>query len=188
MVLLGPSHRVAFDGIALSGARAFETPLGLVPTDEAGARELLALDWVDVLDEAHALEHSLEVHLPFLQTVLPEATVLPLVVGSASPRQVATILQTVGRDPGTLIVVSTDLSHYHDYETARRIDAETTRLIEELSDGIRPDQACGCQPLNGLLHLARDSGYRVRTLDLRNSGDTAGPRDRVVGYGAYAVH
>jgi AmmeMemoRadiSam system protein B len=141
-----------------------------------------------VFDAAHAREHSLEVHLPFLQAVLGELTLVPLVVGDAAPGQVAQVLERLWGGPETLIVVSSDLSHYHDYATARRLDAATSQAIEQMRfEDIGYDDACGRIPVSGLLHYARHHGFRVQTIDLRNSGDTAGGRDRVVGYGAYAV-
>jgi hypothetical protein len=188
VVLLGPSHRVGFEGLALSSADFFETPLGRIALDKAAAQPLADLPSVRVFDAAHAQEHSLEVHLPFLQEVLGEFKLVPLVVGDAAPEQVAQVLERLWGGPETLIVVSSDLSHYHDYDTARRLDAATSKAIEQLRfEDIGYDDACGRAPVNGLLHYARHHGLTVRTIDLRNSGDTAGGRDRVVGYGAYAV-
>jgi len=188
VVLLGPSHRVGFQGLAASSADAFLTPLGSVPVDRDAVREVLTLPQVRTLDEAHATEHSLEVHLPFLQELLGEFTLVPLVVGEAKPEEVAEVLDRLWGGPETLIVVSSDLSHYHDYATARELDARTSRAIEEgrLED-IRYEDACGRNPVKGLLYAAARRGLRARTLDLRNSGDTAGPRDQVVGYGAYVL-
>ncbi|MBK9131071.1 MAG: AmmeMemoRadiSam system protein B [Gammaproteobacteria bacterium] len=187
VVLLGPAHRVAFDGLALSSAAAFSTPLGDVPLDTAARARLLNLPQVRILDEAHRAEHSLEVQLPFLQEVLTEFTLVPLVVGDATPEEVSEVIETLWGGPETLILISSDLSHYHDYATARRLDAATSRAIEALRpQDIHYEDACGRNPVNGLLLSARNHGLRARTLDLRNSGDTAGPRDRVVGYGAYA--
>lgn len=187
VVLLGPAHRVAFDGLALSSAAAFTTPLGEVPLDAAARARLLNLPQVRILDEAHRAEHSLEVQLPFLQEVLTEFTLVPLVVGDATPEEVSEVIETLWGGAETLIVISSDLSHYHDYATARRLDAATSRAIEALCpQDIHHEDACGRNPVNGLLLSARRHGLRARTLDLRNSGDTAGPRDRVVGYGAYA--
>jgi AmmeMemoRadiSam system protein B len=128
------------------------------------------------------------VHLPFLQEVLGEFRLVPLVVGAALPEEVAEVLERLWGGPETLIVVSSDLSHYHDYATARRLDAATSRHIEELRyEDIGYDDACGRDPVSGLLCYARRHGLKARTLDLRNSGDTAGSRDQVVGYGAYVV-
>jgi AmmeMemoRadiSam system protein B len=188
IVLLGPSHRVPLRGIAASGADAFETPLGRVPVDREAVERLAALPQVAVRDDAHRLEHSLEVHLPFLQTVLGEFSLVPLVVGDASPEAVAEAIELLWDEPGTFVVVSTDLSHYAPYEIARRMDEATSRAIEALRpDAIGPDDACGRYPVRGLLLAARRRGLACRTVDLRSSGDTAGPRDQVVGYGAYVV-
>jgi len=186
IVLLGPSHRVPFRGIALSSAQVFSTPLGDIPLDRKAAEAIRYLPQVQVLDRAHALEHSLEVQLPFLQEVLGEFSLVPLVVGDASTAEVAEVLEILWDGPETRLVISSDLSHYHDYETARRMDSATSRAIEALDpDAIGYEDACGRVPVMGLLAAARRHGLHVRTLDLRNSGDTAGPRDQVVGYGAY---
>ena len=189
VVLLGPAHRVAFGGIAVSGAEAFETPLGRVPLDrEAAARLLASVPGVVTSDEAHAQEHSLEVHLPFLQTVFDRFTLLPLVVGGAPPDLVARVLEAVWGGPETLVVISSDLSHYLDYGAAQAMDRETCAAIERLDgNALTHPQACGRVPVAGILDLARRRGMSIETLDLRNSGDTAGPRDRVVGYGAWAL-
>jgi AmmeMemoRadiSam system protein B/AmmeMemoRadiSam system protein A len=186
VVLIGPAHRVPVRGLAVSSASAFETPLGRVPVDRAGVESLLALPFVSVLDAAHAAEHCLEVHLPFLQSQLADFSIVPVVAGDAGAEQVAAALERLWGGPETLVVVSSDLSHYEDYETARRMDAATSRAIEELRpEAIGFDDACGRVPVSGLLTLAKRQGLVCRTVDLRNSGDTAGPRDRVVGYGAY---
>ncbi len=186
VVLIGPSHRVAFRGLAASSAEAFATPLGLVPLDREATDALLALPQVKVRDQAHAAEHSLEVHLPFLQVVLDSFRLVPLSAGEASPAEVAEVLDAVWGGGETLIVVSSDLSHYLDYHAARRIDAATCRAIETMRwEDLDEDQACGRVGVNGLLEAARHRHMAVRTVDLRNSGDTAGPRDEVVGYGAW---
>lgn len=187
VILLGPSHRVPFTGIALCSADAYLTPLGPVRIDTEASQAIAHVPTVRILDAAHLPEHSLEVHLPFLQTVLEDFTLVPLVVGEAPREHVSQVLEALWDDPATLVVVSSDLSHYLDYETAVGVDRATSRAIEALDAHIRPEQACGCRPLNGLLHFARERGLRVKTLKLCNSGDTAGSRDRVVGYGAYAV-
>ncbi len=188
VVLLGPSHRVPFYGLALSGADRFDTPLGSVPVDQEALESIRALGQVQVLDAAHAMEHSLEVHLPFLQAILADFKLVPLVVGEATPAEVSEVLGILWGGEETLIVVSSDLSHYHDYATARHMDEETSARIESLAlPDIEPEHACGCRPLNGLILAARERGLHASILDLRNSGDTAGPRDQVVGYGAYAL-
>jgi len=159
-----------------------------VPLDRELAAQLLRLPGVCVLNEAHEREHSLEVHLPFLQHLLDDFTLVPLVVGDADAGTVARVLEAAWGGDETLIVISSDLSHYHDYDTARQRDAESARAIERLElERLGPYEACGCRPLKGLLLLARRRGLEVRRLDLRNSGDTAGSRDRVVGYGAWAI-
>lgn len=189
VVLLGPSHRVGFRGIAVSSMTAFATPLGVIPIDQEAVEQVRQLPEVGFLEQAHAQEHSLEVHLPFLQEVLGAFNLVPLVVGDARPPQVGAVLEALWGGPETLIVISSDLSHYHDYQTARTIDRETSSAIENLRfEDISYEQACGRNPVNGLLWVARRKGLRCETLDLRNSGDTAGTRDQVVGYGAYAFH
>lgn len=189
VVLLGPAHRVPFAGIAAPQVDYFETPLGRVHVDRAAIEALSDLPFVVRSDLPHAPEHSLEVQLPFLQEVLGEFEVVPLVVGEATPEQVAEVLERLWGGDETLIVVSSDLSHYLPYEQARRIDAVTSQAIAELRDeAIGHEQACGATPVRGLLRAARRHGLRVRVADLRNSGDTAGPRDQVVGYGAYVFH
>ncbi len=189
VVLLGPAHRVAFNGLAASSAGYFETPLGVVPVDQVAQEKILMLPQVHVRDDAHAQEHSLEVQLPFLQTVLDQFKLIPLVVGDASHEEVAEVLEALWDGDETLIVISSDLSHYHDYQTAKRLDTATSQAIEQLRpEAISYDQACGRNPVNGLLLAARHHHLHATTLDLRNSGDTAGTRDRVVGYGAYAFN
>lgn len=189
VVLLGPSHRVAFLGLAASSADAFRTPLGDIPLDSAALDSLRDLPQVRVLDQAHAQEHSLEVQLPFLQTVLRDFKLVPLVVGDATYAEVAEVLEKLWGGPETLIVISSDLSHYHDYATARRMDKTTSQAIEILQpERIDYEDACGRTPVGGLLTAARAHGLHAEVVDLRNSGDTAGPRDQVVGYGAYVLH
>ena len=188
VVLLGPAHYVGFDGIGVSSADAFATPLGDVPVDTELRARVLALPGVHVQDAAHGPEHSLEVHLPFLQRALTDFALLPLVVGRAPGDIVAAVIEAVWDGPETLVVVSTDLSHYLDHDTAARRDRATAaNVINGDFDAIAPDDACGAYPLRGLLGTARTRGLAVELLDLRNSGDTAGPRDRVVGYAAFAV-
>jgi AmmeMemoRadiSam system protein B len=187
VVLLGPSHRVGFEGLALPSVDAFETPLGVVPIDREACERVGDLPQVRVLDAAHAREHSLEVQLPFLQRVLGTFRLVPFSVGDATAEQVAEVLERLWGGPETLVVISSDLSHYHPYDDARRLDAATARSIEALRhEALGPEQACGCVPISGLLLAARRRGLEVRPLDLRSSGDTAGPRDQVVGYGAWS--
>jgi len=187
VVLLGPSHRVPLLGLAASSADFFSTPLGEVKIDQVAIEPLINAGLITRLDAAHAMEHSLEVQLPFLQTVLGDFHLIPLVVGDATPDQVSQVLEALWGGPETLIVISSDLSHYHDYKTAQRLDQATSQAIEELAlEAIGSENACGRHPLNGLIQLAKDKGLNARTIDLRNSGDTAGSKDEVVGYGAYA--
>lgn len=190
VVLLGPAHRTPVAGLALPGVDAFESPLGRVKLDQKACTALRALPQVTVDERAHAMEHSLEVQLPFLQQVLNhDFLLIPLVVGEATPDQVAQVLDQVWGGPETLVVVSSDLSHYKDYETARRLDLRTSQAIEGLDvNALRPEDACGCTPIRGLLAAARQRGLHVENVDLRSSGDTAGGRDQVVGYGAYVLY
>lgn len=188
VVVLGPSHRVPLRGAAVSSADAFATPLGLVPIDAAARDTLLGVGAVHVDDAAHAREHSIEVQLPFLQLVLDCFELLPLAVGRCSPTEVAAVLDAVWDEPATLVVVSTDLSHYLPYAEANAIDASTaTSIVAGAHDDIEDLDACGAYALRGLLVAARARGLNVQQVDLRNSGDTAGDRNRVVGYGAFVV-
>ncbi len=188
VVLAGPAHRVYVPGVAVPTASAFATPLGSIAVDLEAIEAIRALPFVEASDRAHALEHSLEVHLPFLQSVLGDFTLVPLVVGDAAPREMAKLLGKLWGGPETLVVVSSDLSHYLRYEAARARDGGTARAIVALDATLDPEDACGCAPINGLLTLARERGLEARLVDLRNSGDTAGGRDQVVGYGAFAFH
>ena len=188
VVLLGPSHRVPLDGIALPESEAFATPLGVIEVDKTACEELKALEQICESERAHQMEHSLEVHLPFLQVVLPSFRIVPMVVGNAEPGEVAEVIDRVWGGGETLIVISSDLSHYHPYEDAAELDAETTRAIGQLDDHLDGEQACGCMAINGMMMTARKRGLHVSVIDLRNSGDTAGSRDSVVGYGAYELH
>ncbi|HYC35522.1 MAG TPA: AmmeMemoRadiSam system protein B [Usitatibacter sp.] len=188
VVLAGPAHRVLVRGAAVTSASAFDTPLGPVAVDVEATALLRELPFVEVSDAAHAREHSLEVHLPFLQSVLGEFRLAPVVVGDATPDQVASIYDLLWGGDETLIVVSSDMSHYLRYDEARLRDGRTARAILDLRDELEPEEACGAAPINGLLRVARRRGLRPEQVDLRNSGDTAGDRDRVVGYGAFAFH
>ncbi len=187
IVLLGPAHRVFLRGLAAPSVDAFETPLGPVPLDRDAIAALCELPQVSVRDDAHAEEHSLEVELPFLQRVLGSFALVPLVAGQAGPEQVAEVLARFRDEHDTRIVISSDLSHYHDHARARELDGATTRAIEALDpDGLDEESACGRVPVRGMLVEARRRRLRAYTLDVRSSGDTAGSRDSVVGYGAYA--
>jgi MEMO1 family protein len=187
VVLMGTGHRVGFYGIAVPDAWYFETPLGLVPVDQSALERACALPGVFRFEAAHRSEHSLEVQLPFLQRVVGDGfALIPMVVGSATADDVARVLAQLWGGPETLVVVSSDLSHHLDYASARKADERTSRAIESLDeDGIAPGLACGRIPIQGLLRVARAHRLEARCLDLRSSGDTAGPRERVVGYGAY---
>jgi hypothetical protein len=186
VVLIGPSHYVGFSGLAASHADAFSTPLGTITLDRENIERALTLPQVSYSDMAHTREHCLEVQLPFLQTILNEFQLTPLVAGKASAEEVSDVLELLWGGPETLIVISSDLSHYYSYYTAKDMDQLTSAAIEAL-DGkaISHEQACGRVPIQGLLYSAKRHHLQATTLDLRNSGDTAGPKDRVVGYGAY---
>jgi MEMO1 family protein len=186
VILLGPTHRVAVRGLALSGAEAFDTPLGRIKIDLDAARAIAHLPQVCTSPAVHAQEHSLEVQLPFLQCVLPEFTLLPLAVGTASAAEVAEVLELIWGGDETLIVVSSDLSHFLPYADAQKVDVETVQAILGLHQPIDHERACGGTPINGLLLAAKHHHLTPHLLDLRNSGDTAGDRDRVVGYAALA--
>jgi AmmeMemoRadiSam system protein B len=184
VVLLGPTHRVPVNGMAVPKMAAFSSPLGVVALDRAAIEQLLDLPQVVESDGPHAMEHALEVQLPFLQTVLKEFKLVPIAVGQANEREVAEVLERLWGGEETLILVSSDLSHYHAYREAKRIDGHSVEQILALQGPLDHEQACGATPLNGLLQLARTKGMTAHLLDLRNSGDTAGDRDRVVGYTA----
>jgi hypothetical protein len=187
VVVMGPAHRVAFAGLAVPEAGAFATPLGLLRVDDAARAALLELPQVLASDRAHAGEHSLEVELPFVQEVLGDVSIVPIVAGDTTAEDAAEVLERVWGGEETCVVVSSDLSHYYPYATAGRLDHDTARAIERLAPGeIGDDQACGCTGVCALLLVARARGLRATALDVRSSGDTAGTRDSVVGYGAFA--
>jgi AmmeMemoRadiSam system protein B len=189
VVLLGPTHRVYVRGLAAPRATYFATPLGRIAIDTAALEALNDLPQIVFNDDAHAMEHSLEVQLPFLQRVAPNASLVPLAVGDTTPRAVAAVLERFWDDPATLLVISSDLSHFLSYDDAKRRDGATATNIEHFAgDDLRPDHACGFLPIAGLLAAAKPRGAQIERVDLRNSGDTAGPRDRVVGYGAWAIY
>jgi MEMO1 family protein len=188
VILLGPSHRVAFAGVATSGAGVFETPIGPISVDREAVASLVQAGLAREFEPAHENEHSLEVQLPFLKQLFPAARVIPLLAGDDDWHAAEQVLGALWGGDETAIVVSSDLSHYHDYATARKIDAGTARSMERLAAGkVDHEQACGATGVNALLALAAKKELACTTLDLRNSGDTAGPRNRVVGYGAFAV-
>lgn len=186
VVLLGPSHRVPFSGIASCSHDYFQTPLGDIPLDREVIAQLNQLPFVQENDQAHHQEHSLEVQLPFLQSILPDFKLVPLVIGQAEDRQVEQVLESLWHTHDTLFLLSSDLSHYLDYETAQDCDRTTCQAIEDLNPQIIDyEQACGRSAIAGMLLSAKKHNLQVETLDLRNSGDTAGSKDRVVGYGCW---
>ena len=186
VVLAGPAHRVHVRGAAVPSVTAFASPLGPIPVDREAVEALRALPFVEVSDRAHAFEHSLEVHLPFLQSVLDRFTLVPIVVGGAGPADMARAFEAVWGGEETLVVVSSDLSHYLPYDVARARDRRTAQAIVGLDARVEAEEACGAGPINGLLTVARRRGMTADLIDLRNSGDTAGDRERVVGYAAFA--
>ena len=186
VVMFGPAHRVWVPGLAATSADWFETPLGKVAVDRHAIEKVMHLHHVEILDEAHAQEHSLEVQLPFLQTVLDDFAFAPFVVGGATPTEVADVMDALWGGPETLFVVSSDLSHYLPYADAQRVDRATADSVLQRRPLSRHEQACGATPINGLLEVARRRNLHPTLLDLRNSGDTAGDRERVVGYAAFA--
>ncbi len=186
VILLGPAHQVGFEGIAVPSVDFFETPLGKIPLDRRAIEEISLLPQVIEFDEAHAEEHSLEVQLPFLQMSLGDFQLIPLVVGWTEPELVAEVLEKLWGGKETLIIVSSDLSHYLSYGNAQKTDEETARQIETLDwQNLADQKACGFFPVRGLLLEAQKKALEVKVLDLRNSGDTAGDKKRVVGYGAF---
>jgi AmmeMemoRadiSam system protein B len=188
VAVFAPSHRVPFEGIAISSADYFQTPLGDIEVGRDAVATIANLHGVIELNAAFAQEHALEVQLPFLQVVLKRFTLVPLIVGEADSDDVLRIMETLA-GPDTLILVSSDLSHYDDYATCNERDRATSAAIQALRDSdIGPHDACGAYPMRGLLKMAQRHGWRVQILDLRNSGDTGGDHDRVVGYGAYAFY
>jgi AmmeMemoRadiSam system protein B/AmmeMemoRadiSam system protein A len=189
VVLLGPAHRVHLKGMAISNATHFATPLGEIKIDKELTNRIASLSQISVFNEAFAQEHSLEVHLPFLQNVLEDFSLLPIVVGDANENQVAEVLESVWGGDETLIVISSDLSHYHDYQTAKKLDHETADAIQSMQyEKLGPHQACGCRPVSGLLKIAKQRNLDISILDVRNSGDTAGSHNKVVGYGAFSFN
>ena len=188
VILLGPAHYHYVHGIAVPSVANFETPLGAVRLDTQMITQLAELPQVDYLDVAHAPEHSLEVQLPFLQRCLGDFSLVPLLIGDATATQVGDVIDRVWGGPETLLLISSDLSHFHAYADARQLDGATSRAICDQSDALQSEQACGCRAINGLMHALKSRSMRVAELALANSGDTAGAKDRVVGYGAYVVY
>ncbi|WP_417836160.1 AmmeMemoRadiSam system protein B [Thalassospira tepidiphila] len=192
IVIIGPAHRMAFQGIALARADQFATPLGTMRCDLPALQSALALPHVQMLDEAHTLEHGLEIELPFIQRLFGESAdigIVPLLVSRCSPRQVHEVIEKLWGGPETLIVISSDLSHFHDYDTAQRMDNRTRTMIENFdAENIDTNDACGALPVAGMLIAARNRGMKIKTLGMRNSGDVTGDKSRVVGYGAWAVY
>lgn len=185
-IVFGPSHRVAFNGLALSGASRFVTPLGAMPVDYGPDDACLRVPAARVYDEAHALEHCIEVQLPFLQCLFGTVSLAPVVVGDAPPHVVAALMEQLVSGERDALIVSSDLSHYLPDESARRTDARTARRILDGEETLAAGDACGCRAINGLQHWSKNHAVQPHLLDLRNSSDAGGPRDRVVGYGAFA--
>ncbi len=188
VVVLGPAHRVPVQGIAVPAVSHFATPFGDVPVDLAAIARIETFPWVVTSDPAHQGEHCIEVQLPFLQSVLDAFSLVPLVVGECASTQVSQVLDALWGGDETLVVVSSDLSHYLPYREAKAIDADTNRAILARSHALHGEQACGAYAINGLMRVAEARSLQVEQLDLRNSGDTAGDRSQVVGYGAYALY
>lgn len=199
VVMISPSHRAAFTGLALSSAEAFACPGHTFPVDADAIEQVRRMKRVHVLDEAHAPEHGLEVHLPFLAWTLgpptpdpqqqPAYTIVPMLFGQVDHETVADVFEALWGGPETLFLISSDLSHYLDYDTAKRVDRATSdAILAGEADGVGPTQACGHTAIQALMRVADDRGLAARNLDLRNSGDTAGPRHEVVGYGAFTFN
>lgn len=184
VAILGPTHRVGIAALALPRADIFATPLGDCPIDRTG---LADLPQIGVNAATHAEEHAIEVQVPFIQRILGDLPIIPLAVGQAGPRQVGEVIVRLAADPGTLIVISSDLSHFHPQQQARSLDDRTIARVLAADDTIEPDRACGCHPLDGLLHAAPALGWSAHLLAACTSADTAGEPSRVVGYASFAV-
>jgi len=189
VILLGPSHRVAFDGMAVPDAELFSTPLGNIPLDNSEIQSLINDYQLLLSNQAHEQEHSLEVQLPFLQNILINFQLVPIVVGQSNSSEISSVLSRYLNNPENLILISTDLSHFSEYSIAQQHDQITSEKImhfkyNELDYG----DACGRLPLSGMLRLAKEKGLSIQQLDIRNSGDTAGDKQRVVGYGAWSIY
>ncbi|MGF1691746.1 AmmeMemoRadiSam system protein B [Photobacterium kagoshimensis] len=187
VILIGPSHRYFFQGCALPTAEQFSTPLGNVTLNTQTIATLSEIEDFELSEQAHALEHSLEVQLPFLQTVLNDFSLLPILTSNVSPAKLAKLIDPLWQSDDTLLVVSSDLSHFHPYHKAQRIDRNTCHLIEHFEPALTPEQACGSTGINTLLLLAKQRGYQLTRLALNNSGDTAGDKEKVVGYVSYLI-
>jgi AmmeMemoRadiSam system protein B len=188
IVLLGPAHRVPLQGMAVMDAGLWQTPLGQIQIDNILSDELVREGWVSVNDQAHAQEHCLEVQLPFLQLLDGRYRILPVLVGQTPSAAVSALVAQVLEMPGTLLVISSDLSHFHPYSEACQLDRATQQQIAQLDSQITPQQACGCYALNGFLRYAQSAGLKAELLGYCNSGDTAGDKSRVVGYSSYAFY
>lgn len=186
-LIIGPSHRVPCMGIVVPDYDAFETPLGMVPVDQDAAHRAVTEDGCLMENPQHVLEHSVEVQLPFLQTVAESISIVPAVFAESEAWQVRELLELWAEDPDTLMIISSDLSHYHPYSGARTMDEKTIQQILHLNDALKSQQACGATAINGMIQLAKRHHMTMQLLDYRNSGDTAGDRRRVVGYAAIAV-
>lgn len=189
VIVIGPCHRVWVEGLAIPDCQYFETPLGKVEIDPKSLSEIIKFPQVIVSNEAHEHEHSIEVQLPFLQSIIPQFKLIPIVVGSISTSQLVEVIEFLWGDEKTLIVISSDLSHFLDYDSAVRIDRQTSQTIEQLKpDRISQRMACGSSAIKAILTIAQNKNLNVKTISQCNSGDTAGSKDRVVGYGTYAIY
>ena len=188
VILIGPSHRHYFQGCAIPAADYFETPLGKIKIDTQFVEKLKEIDDIEVSDQVHALEHCLEVQLPFLQSCLDDFTLLPLLTSNVNPAHVAKLIDALWQGEDCLLVISSDLSHFHTYSEAQRIDSQTCNMIENYEPTLVPEQACGSTGINTLLLLAKQRGYTLTRRTLINSGDTdVGDKERVVGYVSYLI-
>ncbi|SHO58172.1 AmmeMemoRadiSam system protein B [Vibrio quintilis] len=187
VILIGPSHRFSFPGCDIPAADFFSTPLGLIQIDKQSFTRITPSPDVEISDQVHAFEHSLEVQLPFLQTCLKQFSLVPLLVGSIAPQVLAGLIESLWQDEQTLLVVSSDLSHYHPDDEARKIDLSTCYQIEQCEPTLTPEQACGATGINALLLLVKKRGYHIRRIALKNSSDTIGDKQRVVGYVSYLI-
>jgi len=188
VLLLGPAHRVHLQGMAIPAARHFRTPLGTVALDAGALAETATLPGVVIADAAHAEEHCLEVQLPFLQLLLADFTLVPVLVGQCDPERVAGVIDALWGGEETLVLISSDLSHFHSYEEAQRLDQQTGQRILSKSSSLSGAEACGANAINGLMRARHTEPLAIETVELCNSGDTAGDKSRVVGYGSFVVH